>query len=1180
MVNEIDSNSKRAYKVYISSTYLDNKERRRIVRDAITMAGMEWHGMEIFTASERPTMEECLRMAREADVFVGIIAWRYGWEPDGKKSISEMEYEAANERLMFLIDPELPVNTDKDFDPEPGRWIKQTKLDAFKRKISDDQLSATFNEATLGARVLHALNQWRKQRKAPHEKPAPVQATDPKLNAEIRAYCEKAESLHGYLPVTGFVTQLKVPIDIEDIYAPLRAIINIRGIHEERFSDAIHAEKVLMRREASLDIPLPEAFRQSEMRGVRGIVILGDPGSGKTTHLKRLALWRLRNDSETIGLQKDMLPVFLPLRDLRSLDQGFDAFIQEQLAIPHLNTPDSFGERLLKRGGLLFLLDGLDEVADLSRREQVAEWIMAGLRVHPTCRFVVTCRFAGYSPTVRLSGDFLEMHIRPLSSDQVERFVRNWYKNVERGLAISSEQAEGVALENAENLIKRLREPDFRSRRVFELTLNPLLLANICLVHRFRGELPRKRARLYEECIDVLLEHWREAKGLKIHVTAREGRRALQPAALWLHGEEGRTKASAEELSPYIEPVLKAIGWAGGSTADFLRTIRDESGLLTGWEQENYGFMHIGFQEYLAAREIQSRALKDPGILRELASLFGESWWQEVALLMLALDDPSVFEPYMREVVKRPAFSKNSDFVKACLDEAAEPSAAPFMELLKTDAGTDADLWKRQLVALHALERLDSKLIEDITPKLLEHPSEDIRQWIQDRTIQAGGGRIFTGVRAKIAEHAERKNTYISKIELMNIRCFEAFSLDLKTLDDTVLWTMILGDNATGKTTLLRSIALGLCDEGDATALVKKVPGGFIRKGEKRALIRIILEQVESNRIYEIDTEITKESLDSPEIVRKYKKPEKNFPWKDIFVCGYGPRRSSVADASHDKYTPLNSVRMLFDYEAPLQNPEIILLRQDPQFREILERKVLDILMLDDPGHEIVYPPKKIMEIRGRWGIQPYDRLSDGYKSTVQWVLDFIGWSIFAERFVSDREISGILLIDELEQHLHPKWQRHIVQRLKKQFPMVQFIATTHSPLVASSVGDLPTDQTNDKLIHLGLTEDAAIEMNELPDTTMGLTVDQFLASEAFDYLIDADPRVENMLAEASRLAGKGDRRSKSENERYESITTAIKGILDRRGRTAVEMDVHKMLYDEMKKEIKELERKVFGENR
>lgn len=87
-----DSKPHTLYKVFVSSTYRDNEERRKLVQDAITTADMVWHGMEIFTASTKPTVEECLRHAREADVLAGIIARRYGWIPDGSEiSITEME---------------------------------------------------------------------------------------------------------------------------------------------------------------------------------------------------------------------------------------------------------------------------------------------------------------------------------------------------------------------------------------------------------------------------------------------------------------------------------------------------------------------------------------------------------------------------------------------------------------------------------------------------------------------------------------------------------------------------------------------------------------------------------------------------------------------------------------------------------------------------------------------------------------------------------------------------------------------------------------------------------------------------------------------------------------------------------------------------------------------------------
>ncbi len=153
--------TRRPYKVFVSSTFLDNRERRKFVQEAITVAGMVWHGMEIFTASTRPTVEECLRYVKEADLLVGIIARRYGWEPDGTKSITEMEYDAAKERLMFLIDPKLPVNEEEDYDPGEERWDKQKKLAAFKKRIAGYQMPGLFTETTLQAKVLAALNQWR-----------------------------------------------------------------------------------------------------------------------------------------------------------------------------------------------------------------------------------------------------------------------------------------------------------------------------------------------------------------------------------------------------------------------------------------------------------------------------------------------------------------------------------------------------------------------------------------------------------------------------------------------------------------------------------------------------------------------------------------------------------------------------------------------------------------------------------------------------------------------------------------------------------------------------------------------------------------------------------------------------------------------------------------------------------
>ena len=330
-------------------------------------------------------------------------------------------------------------------------------------------------------------------------------------------------------------------------------------------------------------------------------MILGDPGSGKTTHLKRLLLWCLRQVPEEIGLARESLPVFLPLRDPRDLSTGIDVFIEQTLDNPHLQMSKGFGARLLARARLLLLFDGLDEVSGPKDRAKDARWIEQAVQARPSCTAVVTCRFAGYDKAARLGTEFLEFHLRPLTREQSETFIGNWYRVVETGLAPDPAQRAITAQQRAHDLIERLRAPDFRSARMVEMTRNPLLLANLCLVHRDRGALPRGRHRCYDEYIEVLLERWREGKTLAINVSAEVGRRVLQPAALWLHAEEGRTRASAHDLVPILAPALKATQWRDSDAAAFLRTVRDESGLLTGWGPDHFGFMHLGFQDITPA---------------------------------------------------------------------------------------------------------------------------------------------------------------------------------------------------------------------------------------------------------------------------------------------------------------------------------------------------------------------------------------------------------------------------------------------------------------------------------------------------------------------------------------------------------------------------------------------------
>ena len=529
---------------------------------------------------------------------------------------------------------------------------------------------------------------------------------------ELPRYREAALSLHGSLPIAGFKTKARVSIQLDELYIPLQAMLDSRFSGGCEFADAKDAEDRL-RPHCADEIPLVESFRAASERNRRGLVILGDPGSGKTTHLKRLLLACLKTGPESLGLPAGTIPVFLPLRDLEDLNAGVEAFITRTLDNRNLGMPDGFGKALLERGRLLLLFDGLDEVADPERRARVSDWIEDVARHRPNCLAVVTCRFAGYAEAVRLSAEFLELHLRPLTPEQSDTFIRNWYRVVKTSQA-PGPAALAEAAEEAERLIVRLREPDFRSARMAEMTRNPLLLANLCLVHYDRkGILPRGRHELYDECIEVLLELWRRDKRLSVSVSAQVGRVLLGPVALWLHGQEGRTRASLRELTPVLEAAISREKWPGDAAA-FLRAVRDESGLLTGWGQDHYGFMHLGFQEYLAAMEIRRRVLADlvagqpPAALTELASHYGHSWWQEVILLLLAQGDPPLFEPFMQAALLHPDFDAADELTRFILEEASGVSAEPFKRYLRDRQPPTATEWTTGWMAARYIEALAS----------------------------------------------------------------------------------------------------------------------------------------------------------------------------------------------------------------------------------------------------------------------------------------------------------------------------------------------------------------------------------------------------------------------------------------------------------------------------------------
>lgn len=333
---------------------------------------------------------------------------------------------------------------------------------------------------------------------------------------------------------------------------------------------------------------------------------------------------------------------------------------------------------------------------------------------------------------------------------------------------------------------------------------------------------------------------------------------------------------------------------------------------------------------------------------------------------------------------------------------------------------------------------------------------------------------------------------YISKVVLENVRCFEKLEIDFEQRGSSIL---LLGDNGDGKSTVLKSIAMGLCDESSAAALFRELPGDFVRRRPRRkesktgdtATIKIDLAG-DDGWTYQIVTRIT--SLDTFERVsqrggkgekllsrskgnKKERLDQDSFPWDKIFVSGYGAGLRVQGSADFQHYLAVDAVYPLFKYDEPLQNPELVIrrlveaaegIRKDPKLKkihaEIVLNKVKQLLanFLDLEKKDQIELTSTGIKVRGRWGIAELGELGDGYRATVTWVLDLLAWWFLKASQKARLDITniyGIVIFDEIEQHLHPRWQRRILPLLQSSFPHIQFIATSHSPLVASGSEDI-----------------------------------------------------------------------------------------------------------------------------
>ncbi len=362
------------------------------------------------------------------------------------------------------------------------------------------------------------------------------------------------------------------------------------------------------------------------------MVVLGDPGSGKTTLCKYLAHQLAANPM-------GKLPLLLPFRlyVARNRDQGILEFLRDHLSQElALDLYLDLLKGWLADGDAVLLLDGMDEVGDPLHRITMRDRIQAFHSAWPKTSLLLTSRVAGYDEA-RVTEPFRHWRLEPFSDQAQERFAMHWYQ-------AQNLPADQTAEERAYQLIAELRN----SRPARELARNPLLATLLALVHHQQSSLPRQRLDLFKKCIDTLLVTWPERRGTSFKdCSPADLRLWLTWIAAWFQavrtgqaeGHDFRPDRPERALMVKSSALLAFLGQALGragraESASLAQTVIDHleqaTGILVEPAPGYLGFCHLHLMEYLAASKLMAECDDPPALI---AAHCTEGLWFEVCLL-------------------------------------------------------------------------------------------------------------------------------------------------------------------------------------------------------------------------------------------------------------------------------------------------------------------------------------------------------------------------------------------------------------------------------------------------------------------------------------------------------------------------------------------------------------------
>ena len=417
---------------------------------------------------------------------------------------------------------------------------------------------------------------------------------------------------------------MQEPVDLESIYMTVQ-LINSHNVRS--FGDYNHSLKEVYGQVERFGFEYEKSSKEAGIdvaNKTQYLMVLGQPGSGKSTFLRKIGLEAIKAKPE--GFKHDCIPVLLELKLFNEKSIDIEKSIFEAFSNCRFPEAEWFTDRALKAGNLLILLDGLDEIYTAKQEETIYQ-IKEFVKKYRRNRFIVSCRIAAYHSYFQ---QFTEVVITEFEDRQSQEFIQKWFQSEEHQKA-----------RTAQNCWELLNKPEYKSTR--ELAKTPLLLIFICLVYEeLQDGFPKNRASLYSQALDIFLERWAADKKLQILTSLQTFGLKLEKVMLseiaYRGFETDRLFFPKEEIIIQIQRYIISHLNDGDELAaeTVLDAIEIQQGILVERVQDTYSFSHLTLQEYLTAQYIVDNSRvevlgKKKALMMEVFEKYwGDEYWWEV----------------------------------------------------------------------------------------------------------------------------------------------------------------------------------------------------------------------------------------------------------------------------------------------------------------------------------------------------------------------------------------------------------------------------------------------------------------------------------------------------------------------------------------------------------------------